>query len=63
MLVVIAIWIEVAVVSRFCRRLLAVATIVTVAILSFVVLPGTAHAVGTGTITVDGKVATRYDTY
>lgn len=63
MLVVIAIWIEVAVVSRFCRRLLAVATIVTVAILSFVVLPGTAHAVGTGAITVDGKVATRYDTY
>lgn len=63
MLVVIAIWIEVAVVSRFCRRLLAVATIVTVAILSFVVLPGTAHAVGTGAITVDGKVATRYDAY
>ncbi len=63
MLVVIAIWIEVAVVSRFCRRLLAVATIVTVVILSFVVLPGTAHAVGTGAITVDGKVATRYDTY
>ena len=63
MLVVIAIWIEVAVVSRFCRCLLAVATIVTVAILSFVVLPGTAHAVGTGAITVDGKVATRYDAY
>ena len=63
MLVVIAIWIEAAVVSRFCRRLLAVATIVTVAILSFVVLPGTAHAVGTGAITVDGKVATRYDAY
>ena len=63
MLVVIAIWIEVAVVSRFCRRLLAVATIVTVAILSFVVLPGTAHAVGTGAITVDGTVATRYDAY
>lgn len=63
MLVVIAIWIELAVVSRFCRRLLAVATIVTVAILSFVVLPGTAHAVGTGAITVDGKVATRYDAY
>ena len=49
--------------SRFCRRLLAVATIATVAILSFVVLPGTAHAVGTGAITVDGKVATRYDAY
>lgn len=63
MLVVLAIWIEVAVVSRFCRRLLAVATIATVAILSFVVLPGTAHAVGTGAITVDGKVATRYDAY
>jgi len=43
--------------------LLAVATIATVAILSFVVLPGTAHAVGTGAITVDGKVATRYDAY
>ena len=49
--------------SRFCRRLLAVATIATVAIFSFVVLPGTAHAVGTGAITVDGKVATRYDAY
>ena len=63
MLVATVILIEVAVVSRFCRRLLAVATIVTVAILSFVVLPGMARATDTGAITVDGTVATRYDAY
>ena len=63
MLVAIAIKIEVVAVSRLCRRLLAVATIVTVAMLSFAMLPGTARAVGTGAITVDGTVATRYDAY
>lgn len=63
MLVAIAIKIEVVAVSRLWRRLLAVATIVTVAMLSFAMLPGTAHAADTGAITVDGTVATRYDAY
>ena len=63
MLVAIAIKIEVVAVSRLCRSLLAVATIVTVAILSFPIAPGTAHAADTGAITVDGTVATRYDAY
>ncbi|MEE0629249.1 MAG: isopeptide-forming domain-containing fimbrial protein, partial [Collinsella sp.] len=49
--------------SRLWRRLLAVATIVTVAMLSFAMLLGTAHAADTGAITVDGTVATRYDAY
>ena len=63
MLAAIAIKIEVVAVSRLCRHLLAVATIVTVAMLSLAMLPGTAHAAGTGAITVDGTVATRYDAY
>ena len=63
MLVVIAIWIEVVAVSRLGCRLLAAATIVMVAILSFAIAPGTARAADTGAITVDGKVATRYDAY
>ena len=63
MLAAIAIKIEVVAVSRLCRRLLAVATIVTVAILSFAIAPGAARAADTGAITVDGTVATRYDAY
>ncbi len=63
MLVAIAIRVEVVAVSRLWRRLLAVATIVTVAMLSFAMLLGTAHAADTGAITVDGTVATRYDAY
>ena len=63
MLAAIAIKIEVVAVSRLCRRLLAVATIVTVAILPFAIVPVTAHAADTGAITVDGTVATRYDAY
>ncbi|RGY33069.1 isopeptide-forming domain-containing fimbrial protein [Collinsella sp. OF02-10] len=63
MLAAIAIKIEVVAVSRLCRHLLAVATIVTVAMLSLAMLPGTARAAGTGAITVDGTVATRYDAY
>ena len=63
MLVAIAIRVEVVAVSRLWRRLLAVATIVTVAMLSFAMLLGTAHAADTGAITVDGAVATRYDAY
>ena len=63
MLAVTVIWIEVVTVSKSLRRLLAAATIVMVAVLSFVMAPGSAHAADTGTITVDGKVATRYDAY
>ena len=63
MLAVIAIWIEVSVVSRLSRRLLAAATIIMAAILSFAIAPGTARAADTGAITVDGTVATRYDAY
>ena len=63
MLAAVAIKIGVVSVSRLCRRLLAVATIVTVAILPFAIVPGTAHAADTGAITVDGTVATRYDAY
>ncbi len=63
MLVAIAIKVEVVAVSRLNRRLLAAATIIMVAILSFAIAPGTAHAADTGAITVDGAVATRYDAY
>ena len=34
-----------------------------VAVVSFAIVPGTAHAADTGAITVDGTVATRYDAY
>ena len=63
MLVAIAIKIEVVAVSRLNRRLLAAATIIMVAILSFAIAPGVARAADTGAITVDGTVATRYDAY
>ena len=63
MLVAIAIKVEVVAVSRLNRRLLAAATIIMVAILSFAIAPGMAHAADTGAITVDGTVATRYDAY
>ncbi len=63
MLVAIAIWIEVITMSRLSRSLLAVATIIMVAILSFAIAPGAARAADTGAITVDGTVATRYDAY
>ena len=63
MLTAIAIKIEVVAVSRLWCRLLAVATIATVAMFSFAMLPRTARAAGTGAITVDGTVATRYDAY
>ena len=49
--------------SRLSRRLLAAATIIMVAILSFAIAPGTARAADTGAVTVDGTVATRYDAY
>ena len=63
MLTAIAIKIEVVAVSRLWCRLLAVATIATVAMSSFAMLPRTARAADTGAITVDGTVATRYDAY
>ena len=63
MLTAIAIKIEVVAVSRLWCRLLAVATISTVAMFSFAMLPRTARAADTGAITVDGTVATRYDAY
>lgn len=63
MLTAIAIKIEVVAVSRLWYRLLAVATIATVAMFSFAMLPRTARAADTGAITVDGTVATRYDAY
>ena len=63
MLVAIAIKVEVVAVSRLNRRLLAATTIIMVAILSFAIAPGTAHAADTGAMTVDGTVATRYDAY
>ena len=63
MLVAIAIKVEVVAVSRLNRRLLAAATIIMAAILSFAIAPGTAHAADTGAITVDGTVAMRYDAY
>ena len=63
MLTAIAIKIEVVAVSRLWCRLLAVATIATVAMFSFAMLPKTARAADTGAITVDGTVATRYDAY
>ena len=63
MLVAIAIKVEVVAVSRLNRRLLAAATIIMVAILSFAIAPGAARAADTGAITVDGTVATRYDAH
>ena len=63
MLTAIAIKIEVVAVSRLWCRLLAVATIATVAMFSFAMLPRTARAADTGAITVDGTVETRYDAY
>ena len=61
--VVIAIWIEVVVVSKSLRHTLAVVVMAMVAVFSFAIAPGTAHAADTGTITVDGTVAKRYDAY
>lgn len=63
MLAVIAIWIEVVVVSKSLRHTLAVVVMAMVAVFSFAIAPGTARAAGTGAITVDGKVASRYDAY
>ena len=63
MLAAIAIWIEVVVVSKSLRHTLAVVVMAMVAAFSFAIAPGTARATDAGSITVDGKVATRYDAY
>ena len=63
MLVATVILIEAVAMSKPLRHMLTVAVIVIVAVFSFAIAPGTAHAVGTGAITVDGTVATRYDAY
>ena len=63
MLVAIAIWIEVVVVSKSLRHVLAVVVMAMVAVFSFAIAPAAARATDTGSITVDGKVATRYDAY
>ena len=63
MLAVIAIWIEVVVVSKSLRHTLAVVLIAMVTVFSFAIAPGAARAADTGAITVDGTVATLYDAY
>ena len=49
--------------SKPLRHMLTVAVMVVAAVFSFAIAPGTAHAADTGTITVDGTVAKRYDAY
>ena len=63
MLVAIVIWVEVVAMSRSLRHMLTVVVMVVAAVFSFAIAPGTAHAADTGTITVDGTVAKRYDAY
>ena len=63
MLAAIAIKIEVVAVSKVLRHLLTAVAIALVAVFSFAIAPGTAHAADIGAITVDGTVATRYDAY
>ena len=49
--------------SKPLRHVLAVMVMVMVVVFSFAIAPGTVRAADTGAITVDGKVATRYDAY
>ena len=63
MLVAIAILIGVVVVSKVLRHMLAVVVMSMAVVFAFAIAPGTARAVDTGAITVDGTVATRYDAY
>ena len=63
MLVAIVIWVEVVAMSKPLRHMLTVVVMVVAAVFSFAIAPGTAHAADTGTITVDGTVAKRYDAY
>ena len=63
MLVAIVIWVEVVAMSKPLRHMLTVVVMVVATVFSFAIAPGTAHAADTGTITVDGTVAKRYDAY
>ena len=49
--------------SRPLRHMLTVVVMATVVVFAFAIAPGAARAADTGAITVDGKVATRYDAY
>ena len=49
--------------SKPLRHVLAVMVMAMVAVFSFAIAPAAARAADTGSITVDGKVATRYDAY
>ena len=49
--------------SRPLRHVLTVMAVAMFAAFSFTIAPGAARAADTGAITVDGKVATRYDAY
>ena len=63
MLAATAILIEVVVMSKPLRHVLAVMVMAMVAVFSFAIAPAAARATDAGSITVDGKVATRYDAY
>ena len=63
MLAAIVILIEVVVVSKVLRHMLAVVVMSMAVVFAFAIAPGTARAADTGAITVDGTVATRYDAY
>ena len=49
--------------SKPLRHMLTVVVMVVATVFSFAIAPGVARAAGTGAITVDGTVATRYDAY
>ena len=63
MLAAIVILIEVVTMSKPLRHILTVVVMVVAAVFSFAIAPATAHAADNGAITVDGKVASRYDAY
>ena len=63
MLVATVVLIEVVAMSRPLRHVLTVMAVAMFAAFSFTIAPGAARAADTGAITVDGKVATRYDAY
>ena len=63
MLAATVILIEVVAMSKPLRHVLAVMVMAMVAVFSFAIAPAAARAADTGSITVDGKVATRYDAY
>lgn len=63
MLAATVILIEVVAMSKPLRHVLAVMVMAMVTVFSFAIAPAAARAADTGSITVDGKVATRYDAY